>query len=167
MSSLLLPYYYKFPFSWLKNSAFLSSTTLWILFAGSAVSMRIIKFIKSLSIAPSRKWVLVCGWNLKKSVVPGFMWRILKYVSLLSAEWNGGAPKARMKNKTPKEKISAGTPKHGESLELWTSGAIYAIVPSGFATYDDVLIANPKSQSLSYPVEEINTFSSLISMWAY
>lgn len=44
---------------------------------------------------------------MKKSRFPGFIYKNLKWTSDLFATWNGGAPNARVKKITPREKISA------------------------------------------------------------
>ena len=73
---------------------------------GSTWSICMRTFWKLLQMRPCLNSFFVWGWNLKKSVFPGFIWRYLKYVSDAWAVWNGGAPKARMKNRTPREKMS-------------------------------------------------------------
>ena len=41
-----------------------------------------------------------------------------------SVEWKGGAPKAMMKKRIPREKISAFIPSQGLVLAVWISGAM-------------------------------------------
>ena len=72
----------------------------------------------------SRKSRRVCGWNLKKSTLSGLCLRNAKYPSDISAELKGGAPKASMKNKTPREKMSVFYALHGKSLAACNSGAM-------------------------------------------
>lgn len=73
---------------------------------GSALSIESSIVMKLSGMRLSLNSCLVWGWNLKKSVLSGLIFRKLKKPSEMSAELNGGAPNASIKNRTPNEKIS-------------------------------------------------------------